>query len=73
MELDREQTICMERNTQNLSKIADNSVELRDRLAIAVLTGTMTTNWGAYFRDEKQLAKYCYNIADAMLEVRSEK
>lgn len=38
MELDREQTICMERNTQNLSKIADNSVELRDRLAIAVLT-----------------------------------
>ena len=46
-----------------------NGMSLRDYFAAKALQGIMACN-GVY-EDEKKLARYCYEQADAMLEVRN--
>ena len=51
-----------------------NGMTLRDYLAAKAMQGELASqNGGDYeWRDHEKLARHCYNIADAMLEARSE-
>ena len=54
--------------------IIDNTPTLRDQFAMSCLTGLQAnTAPGVINWEPKQIAKYCYEMADEMLAARKEK
>lgn len=49
----------------------DLGITLRDMFANSVLQGKMSTEFIGYSSD-KDIAKHCYQLADAMLEAREQ-